>query len=55
MTEEIAQCRAEQVRCRDEWRPDHPERRGIELGMTDWLAEELLIEFGLASDCALCA
>ncbi len=39
----LARCAREQQACAEEWRADHPEVRGLELGISDWLAEEALL------------
>ena len=41
----VEQCRREQKRCAEyiQNNPDSAERRGAELGMADWVAEEILL------------
>ena len=41
LPERIAQCRAEQKRCADEYHRGHPEQNGCWMGIEDWLWEEV--------------
>jgi hypothetical protein len=45
LAEEVERCRKEQKRCAQyiQTHEDSPERRGAELGMADYFAEELIL------------
>ena len=44
LEDQIARCRAEQIRLAGTFRQDHPESRAIELAISDWFRAELLLE-----------
>lgn len=45
ISEEVERCRKEQKRCAQyiQTHEDSPERRGAELGLADWMAEEMIL------------
>lgn len=47
MTADLERCRAEQARCVRQLAEGHTEQHGLRMGLTDWFAEELELEYGL--------
>ena len=50
LEEQIARCRSEQIHLARKYRQDHPERKGIEIAISDWFREELLLEKQLRAE-----